>query len=327
MKAKPDNYVIGVDGGGTKTVAALADLAGRILKIGRAGSSSPRNVGIKRAAQNIAQAIKKAFKKGKNGRILSTFVGLPAVEEEYRSKKEEIKKEILKQKGISPILKGTLIIGSDQITAFRAGTKEKEGIMLIAGTGCAAHGWKGNRETKCTGWGWLADEGAAFWVGQKVFQAIFKELDGRGPKTLLTKMVFQKLKTKIKENLSSKIYSKNPTETIPLFSVFCDSVARKGDRVAKAILLEAARELALSLKTVIKKLDFKKQKFPVVLVGGMFKSKIVLDTVQKEVKKIAPGAQFIQPKKAPAIGAVRLAIEQLNGRDSKNKSKKPKENN
>jgi len=65
MRAEAKNYVIGVDGGGTKTVAALADLDGKILRIGRTGSSSPRNVGIKRAAQNIAQAIKKFLKKEK----------------------------------------------------------------------------------------------------------------------------------------------------------------------------------------------------------------------------------------------------------------------
>lgn len=312
MRAEAKNYVIGVDGGGTKTVAALADLDGKILRIGRTGSSSPRNVGIKRAAQNIAQAIKKVFKKGKNGRVLSTFVGLAAVEEEYKSKKGEIKKAILKQKGISPISKGKLMIGSDQITAFRAGTKEKNGIILIAGTGCVAHGWRKNQEAKCSGWGWLADEGAAFWVGQKVFQAVFKELDGRGPKTLLTKMVFKKLRVENKEGLSSKVYSKNPTEIIPVFSVFCDKIARRGDRVAREILVEAAKELSLSVKTVIKKLNLKREKFPVVLVGGMFKSKIILDNLKKEVKKLAPKAKFIQPKKEPVIGAVRLAIGQLN---------------
>lgn len=312
MEDRFENYVIGVDGGGTKTVAALADLDGKILKLGRTGPSSPRNVGIKRAAQNIAQAIKKVFKKGKSGRILSTFVGLPAVEEEYRNKKGEIKKALLKQKKISAILRGRVTIGSDQIVAFRSGTDERDGVLLIASTGCAAHGWKGEKEVKCTGWGWLADEGAAFWVGQKAFQAILKELDGRGPRTLLTKIVSQKLKVKTKEGLSAKIYSKNPTEILPLLSAFADNAARKGDKVSRGILTEAAKELALSTKTVMKKLKFKNQKFPIVLVGGMFKSNIILDTVRKEVKKIAPRAEFIRPKKEPARGAIKLAIERLN---------------
>ena len=69
--------------------------------------------------------------------------------------------------------------------------------------------------------------------------------------------------------------------------------------------------LTLAVKTVIKKLNFQKEKFPLILVGSMFKSKIVLDTVKKEVRKIAPKTEFIRPKKEPAIGAIKLAIEQI----------------
>jgi len=43
----------------------------------------------------------------------------------------------------------------------------------------------------------------------------------------------------------------------------------------------------------------------------LFKSKIVLNTVKREIKKFAPKVQFIQPNDAPVIGAVKLAIENL----------------
>ncbi len=357
MKDKSGDYVIGVDGGGTKTIAALADLKGKILKIGKAGPSNPRNVGIKKTSENIAQAIKKVLKKRKAEKILSTFIGLAAVEEEYRSKKGEIKKELLRQKETSKILKGKLIIGSDQAVAFRSGANKKEGIILIAGTGTSCHGWRKGKDVKSSGWGYLADEGSAFWVGQKVFQTILKELDGRGPKTLLTKIVFQKLKTELplpkvekkefsltmearrkkspkfsspiknKENLLTKIYSKNPTEIIPLFSVFCDNAAKKGDGVAREILVEAAKELAFSVKIVIKKLNFKNQKFPLVLVGGMFESRIILETVKREIKKFAPKVKFIHSKKESVCGAVKLAIEYLDDRNFKSKTEKFKANN
>jgi len=76
-------------------------------------------------------------------------------------------------------------------------------------------------------------------------------------------------------------------------------------------LIETGKELALSTKTVIKKLNFQKVKFPLVLVGSMFNSKTVLDTLKKEVKKLAPRVNFIRPKVEPVIGAVKLAIEQV----------------
>jgi len=317
-------YVIGVDGGGTTTTAALADLKGKILNIGESGYSSPRNVGIEMTAANIAKGIGKVLPKDKKIKILSTFTGLPAVEEEFKSKKDKIKKELLKYKEVSPIFQGKIIIGSDQIVAFCSGTEKKDGVLLIAGTGGVVHGWKGKKEAKASGWGWLADEGSAFWTGQKVIQAILKNIDGRGKKTLLTKLVFQKLKVKTIEELLFKVYSKNFKKTIPSFSIFCDTASKGGDEIAKEIMLEAGKELALAGKTIIRKLNFQKIEFPLVLVGGMFKSKIPLETVKKEIKKIAPKAEFIQPKEEPIVGAIKLAIEQVkkNNENFKNKSKK-----
>jgi len=325
------NYVIGVDGGGTKTEVALADLEGKILKLARTGPSSPRNVGIGKGAENIAQAIKKV-KMGRKVDLI--FVGLAAIEEEYKFEKEKIKREILKK---LRDFKGKLIIDSDQIVAFRSGTKEKNGIVLISGTGCVCHGWRrlkptqgrgvslresalrpdhppasrAPKEAKVSGWGWLNDEGSGFWAGQKGFQAILKELDGRGPKTLITKLIFKEWKSKNKENLLKKIYSRDSIRQISLMSGSIDRAAEKGDKIAKNIMAEAGKELALAVKTVIKKLNFEKEKFPLVLVGRMFKSKIVLETAKMEIKKLAPKIQFIQPKENPVVGAVKLAIENL----------------
>jgi len=313
MRTKSSSpYVIGVDGGGTKTVAALANLKGQILAKHQADSSHPRNIGIKKAIENLAQAIEKVLVKIKGDKkILSTFLGLPAMEEEFKFKKDIIKRELLKRKKISPIFKGKLIIGSDQLIGFRSGTNEKDGIVLISGSGCVCHGWRGKKEAKVCGWGYLSEMGSGFWIGQRALQAIWKDLDERGPKTLVTKLVFQKLKIKNKEDLIRKIYSRNPSEAILPLSVLVDKASRNGDKIAKNILVEAGKELVLSTNTVIKKLNFQDQKFPVVLIGSVFKSKVVLDTVKEEIKKLAPKAQFIRPKQEPVIGAVKLAIEQL----------------
>ncbi len=313
MFLKNQKYVIGVDGGGTKTIAALADLNGKILKIAKSGSSNPRNVGVKTAIENITKAVSNILPKNKKIRIASIFIGLPAVEEEFGLKIKEIRKEILKQKRISRVLKGKTLIGSDQLIAFRAGTDKKEGIVLIAGTGCVAHGWKEKREYKTSGWGWLADEGSAFWIGQRVFQAVLKDLDGRGPKTLLKDFTFRKFRIK-KRNinlLNQKIYSQNFIETVSSLSFTCNLAAKKGDKVAKDILSEAGKELALSIKVIIKKLNFFKTKFPLVLVGSVLKSKIILDILKKEIKKIAPKVEFTIPKEEAVAGAVKLAIEEL----------------
>lgn len=321
MKRKNNQYVIGVDGGGSKTVAVLANLEGKILARAQTGSASPRNVGLSEAMANVAKAIEKVLKRNK--KVSSVFLGLPCLEEEFKNKKGKIKKELLKHKEISSIFKGKVIIGSDQLVGFRSGTDKKEGMVLIAGSGSVLHGWSGKKEIKISGWGYLTEKGSAFWIGQKGLIALWEELDGLGPKTLITKLIFKKLKIKNKEELIEKVYSKNLIKNILSFSVLVDEAAEKKDKVAKNILIEAAKELALFVKIAIKKLNLPRskknlledkpnEKIPLVLIGGMFKSKIILREFKKEVKKFAPKIEFILPKKEPVIGAVKLAIEKLN---------------
>jgi N-acetylglucosamine kinase-like BadF-type ATPase len=301
LKGDKNGYVIGIDGGGTKTEVALADSRGRILNLTKTGPSSPRNLGIEKTAENLAEVINKI--KGSK-KINLIFIGLPAVEEEYKNKKEEIKREILKR---LKNFDGKLIVESDQLVAFSSGTGEKDGIVLISGTGCVCHGWWGDKEAKASGWGWLADEGSGFWVGQKGFQAILKELDDRRPKTLITKLLFNEWGLKNQDDLLNKIYLNYSIRQISLISKIVDKAANKGDKIAKSIMEETVKELAISAITVIKKLSFQKQKFPIVLVGGIFNSK----TFKKEVKKIAKKIKFLKPKNSPVIGAVKLAIGNL----------------
>jgi len=313
MSPENNNYVIGVDGGGTKTIVGLSDLNGRILKTEKSGSSNPRNIGVKRAVENVVKGIKSILPKNKKAKILSTFIGLPAVEEELRPKIQEIQKELLTEKRISKAIRGKVVFGSDQLIAFKSGTDKKEGIVLIAGTGCVAHGWDGKREYKASGWGWLADEGSAFWIGQKILQAVLKSLDGRGPKTSLKSFIFHRFRLKAQNPnlLNQKVYSQNFIEVVASLSSICNLADKKGDKLAKDILIEAGKELTLPIKAVVKKLNFSKEKFPLVLVGGVLKSNTVLKTLKKEIKKVAPGVEFIIPKKEPVVGAVKLAIEEL----------------
>ncbi len=298
-------YVIGIDGGGTKTEVALADLKGKILNLIKTGSTSPRNLGIEKTAENLAEAINKI--KGSK-KVDLIFIGLPAVEEEYKNKKEEIKREILKR---LKDFDGKIIIDSDQMIAFRSGTDKKDGIVLIAGTGCVCRGWRGDTDAKASGWGWLADEGSGFWTGQKGFQAVLREIDGRGQKTLITKIIFNELKLKNKNDLLNKIYLNFSIRQLSLISKLVDKAANKGDKMAKLIMEAAGRELALSAIVVIKKLNFQKKEFPLVLVGGMFDSKITFRTFIKEVKKMAKKAKSIKSKKSPVVGAIKLALEKL----------------
>ncbi len=308
MKKLKEKFIAAVDGGGTKTLTVISDLNKNIIGQGISGPSSPRNVGIDRSVDSIVDSIVLALG-SKDIELEMVFTGLASLAEEFQDKTQELEKKIKSK--LKGILKGKVIVVSDQIVAFASGTDKKEGVIVISGTGSVARGWKGEKDVKVSGWGWLADEGSAFWVGQKVYSTTMRSIDGRQKKSLLVDMVIKELKIKDVVDYNKKIYNNNLTEIIPQLSIIADKASLEGDKLAIDIFKEAGRELALSANTVINKLDFNKE-FPLVLVGGMFKSKYLLASFKKEVKKQNPLADIIVSKNDPVFGAVKSAIEQIN---------------
>lgn len=303
-------FVIGVDGGGTKTAAVLADMNGKIIARAVSGGSSVRNFGIKLAVENVTKAIYDLIKRRKNIKIVCTFIGLPAMEEEYKNKKSAIIKELKKQKKIAPIFKGKIVISSDQLVAFRAGSCSEDGIVAIAGTGSATHGWNGKKEFLANNKGWLASKGSGVWIGAQVAQAIAEDLEGRGPKTILGDMVFRKLKFKSINDFLKFIYQ-NPTANLPHLEPICDHAANRKDKVAQGILIAAGIEIAKSVVAVAKNLDFYEQ-VPLVFAGGVYKSRWVADTAANEIERRYPKKFDFVFIDDPVVGAVRLALEMAN---------------
>ena len=311
-KVNNQDFVIGVDGGGTKTAVALADMEGKIVSRFISGISHPRNVGIKKAAKSITEGIAGVLKGKRNAKVISTFIGLPAMEEEFKGRKAEIIRELKKNKKIAVIFKGRVEIGSDQRVAFRSGANGHDGIVAIAGTGCAVHGWNGSREDKVNGWGWLADEGSAFWIGRKTFQAILKSYDGRVADTILEKTALKNLKLKSLDKLVDFVYADFASNIPKLFRV-CDDAAMAGDKVAREILIAAGKEISLSVREVAAKLIFAEQ-VPLVLVGGAYLSRWVADTAMNEIERYYPGKFDFVISGDPVMGAVKLALEARNSK-------------
>ncbi len=301
--------MIGVDAGGTKTLAVLADGNGKILKEEKGGPANLRNIGIDKACENVSAAIAKLLVSKKSANVVSTYIGFPAMAEEYKKRGGEILKQLAKNKKIKAIFKGVVNVASDQFVAYRAGNDSRDGIVAIAGTGCVVRGWHGQKEVKVSGWGWLSNEGSAFWIGKKVFLAILRNYDGRGEKTMLTEMIFKEFRLKNIDGLMAFVY-KNPTLNLPPFALVCNEAAKANDGIASQILHDAGKEIALSVLAAAKQLDFSIGfKIPLVAVGGVFKSPLAYYAFEVNLKKEEWLDFIISKPDMPVIGAVKLALE------------------
>ncbi|MDD4062574.1 MAG: BadF/BadG/BcrA/BcrD ATPase family protein [Candidatus Pacebacteria bacterium] len=302
LSKKINSIIVGVDGGGTKTEALVSDLSLNILGQGLSGPSNPRNVDMLTAVENISSSVSAALK-SVSGIPKYIVIGLPAIKEEYSSGTANFKKELFKRGVFKKVSRNNVHIVSDQEIAFCSGTDERDGILAIAGTGAVVRGWKSKKDIKVSGWGYFSDEGSAFWVGIRAYQAITRAFDGRGKKTEITRNAKKVFKFKNAIELNRIVYS-DFKNVIPALSIAVDSSAKIGDSVAMEILKDGAKELALGVNLITDKFKFKKE-FPVVIVGGMFNSVIFKNTFQASVKD--KNARFVSPSVAPAIGALKIA--------------------
>ena len=185
---------LGVDGGGTKTLAWVGktDPAGNVVVLGKgvAGSSNQVAVGADQALENLQKSVDLACTQARIAPAelgVGVFALAGSANEAARSKILEFVETRLQ------ISKSQLI--HDGQAVLQAGTPDGWGLALVAGTGAVAFGQNLAGEIAVVGgWGyWFGDEGSAYWLGQQALRAISQASDGRGPSTKLTERVSDSL--------------------------------------------------------------------------------------------------------------------------------------
>jgi len=307
------NFLLGVDGGGTRTVALIADEQGRLVGRGETDGSSYKSVGIEKSRRELEQAVDKALQKVEQHitRFSDVCFGMAGCD--TRRDFETYKKIIQKSKVALFIKKTKLLICNDTHIALAAGTDKDYGIVIVAGTGSNCYGRNPQgEESSCGGMDWLlSDEGSAFDLGVKALKAVLWEYDGRGEATLLTPIILKNLGKKDILELVDWVYQP-PFEKKRLASLALsvDVAFSQKDKVANKIVSESAESLVLMGKTVIKRLGLAGKEFDFILSGGMFKlGEDFINQITSSLKNAAPFAHFIVLKKEPAWGALRLALK------------------
>jgi len=295
-------FLLGVDGGGTKMLGALARTDGTIIKTTKTGPASYHAVGIEAVEKNLRDLLDQLA--GKNLHDLKAcclgFAGCG------RPSDYEVLNPMLNRIGI---LEKTYLTG-DMAIGLMGGTLEPKGIVVIAGTGSIVYGIGDDGVAKrAGGYGqWFADEGSGFRIGHKGLYAIMKASDGRIKPVSFEKPVLDMLGLKAPNDLILWATNKNKEGTIKTdiatVAPFVIKAAEKGDKTAKEILKEEIEEIALAVKTVLKGLKYKKMP-KVVLVGGVVESNpSYFRAMKTAIKKAVPGIDVNAPKSAPAVGAV-----------------------
>ena len=296
---KRSKYILGIDGGGTKTELAIADEAGNIITKGYSGPSNWTTTPRKVTEGNIIEGIEAVLRETPNIRLELIVAGIAGV-----SKREDEAKDFFLSLGFSE----RVIVTSDAHIALIGAVLDMEGIIVIAGTGSIGYGRRNNIETRSGGWGYLlGDEGSAYDVGRKGIIASLKSYDGRGEKTILLD-TFQEYMGPGDMEVLVKIMYQRPQDIISGFARYVVKGAEEKDGVALKILNDAAYELSLLGISVAKKLNYSnKDTFNIAYTGGFFNAgEIVLEPFIRNIKEVFPKCNIFKSKSSPVVGAILL---------------------
>jgi N-acetylglucosamine kinase-like BadF-type ATPase len=300
-------YVVGVDGGGTKTTAAVvgADLG----KVGEAttGPSNGRSVGTDTASANIAEAIGAALR---NSDVALADVGVICM----CLAGFDTDLDVPVPRGAMRVLgyQGPAIMENDVVGAWAGATEVNPGIVVVAGTGATALGMNARGELwRTDGWDYiLGDAGSGFAIGQSGIRAAMQALDGRAAPTRLVRELADAYGVHNAEEMRRLVDSTHFGKfEIARFATHVAACADDGDVAAQAILQQAGHDLAADALAIIRLLGMSGDAFPVATVGGVFKSvSWVIPPFQQAIARVAPQASFRAPLHPPEVGAAILAL-------------------
>ncbi len=307
----PDHagFVIGVDGGGTKTLAWLASCNdSEAVPVGRgiSGPSNPQAVGLETAQQNILTAIQRAFADAELPPVplAAACLALAGVG------REPIRREMLDwAEGVAMARHVRVVHDAQAVLA--AGTRDGTGIAVICGTGSFAYGeGPSGTHARCGGWGYLfGDEGSGFQIGCAALRAIARAADGRGRSTSLTNLMLRHLQLTEPAQLIPAIYSASSARcAIAALTPVVFQAAADGDSVAEEIRADGAEEVSQLIRGITRQLEFAHGQYDLALTGGVFGhqpawGELIVRILEQQ--RCAPRATHIVSD--PVAGAVVLA--------------------
>jgi glucosamine kinase len=299
-------YYVGIDGGGTKTRAVLADETTVLAKSMTGGSNMVR-LGEAQTREAVHAAVRQicASAKISPSQIRAICIGAAgAARSEISAKLRSILSELIPDPALVEIE-----ITSDTEIALEAAFGAGPGVVAISGTGSIVYGRDAaGHSARAGGWGFaLSDEGSGHWIGRRAVSAVLSAQDAQRD-TSLTAMVLDVWKLTSIEELVQNANS-TPSPDFPRLFPVVLRAANEADPVALDLLTEAGTHLAELAAMVIRRLAPSAPKsLPVAMTGSVFRqSAIVRKVFYNQLTASFPGIAVHEEFVDPVLGALARA--------------------
>jgi N-acetylmuramic acid 6-phosphate etherase len=308
-----DNLYLGIDGGGTRTVALLARVGaeqGRkwaLLGRGEAGPSNLQSAGADAALAALDEAVNRAFASAGLGRrpAAAACLGLAGA---GRADDQAVIREWAGQVRLA----GTIVVQGDTPMLVAAGTPDGWGVAVVAGTGSMAFAQDPDgRTARAGGWGYLlGDEGSGYALAIDALRAIAQAADRRQPSTDLTQRLLAHLGLARPEELIGVVYRGGLDRAgLAALAPLVLEAAADGDPLADGIVSYGAAQLAVAVAGAACQLNLQHAPLPLALGGGVllgspyYRERVLRSLTSQEIH-----AEPVTLVHEPAEGAIRLAM-------------------
>ena len=294
-------YYLGIDGGGTRTTAAISDEKGNVIFKAVGKSINFYSVGMEKARENLKNVINDIYKNIGEIEFDSAFIGCSALDNEASNET------------ITALCDGVIIakkigMNSDVYVALASSGEDKCRIVAICGTGSIVTGIDENCNIKTKGgWGHIfGDEGSAYSIAVNALKASAMLYD-EGNITPLVKKAEEFFGVEDLRAAIDKIYSPETTKDILAgFSTKVGEIAEE-DFVAKTVIVNEAHFFS---KTVLALLNEMKNCTLLSLYGGVFQNnELFKKSFIDDIKEFHSDLKIEMLTLPPEEGALKIARE------------------
>lgn len=290
---------LGIEGGGTRTVALLTDTRGTLIQRVETGPANWRLVG----PDGLLKQLRQLARQFPNP--VAVAIGLAGVRgDDDRVKVRQVAAHVWPDIPIHTC--------HDLETALWAagGSPEKmPRVIVLSGTGSCCYGRSPAGQTvKIGGWGHiLGDKGSGYEVGLRALKAVVFYLDRDGAWTRLGRRILRATQLNDPEQLIAWVQSASKDQ-IAALAVEVFASAKERDAIARDILVGAAHVLAKDAVACAKRLAPKRGPVEFVFAGSVLQKQPKFAAhVRRAIKAHWPAARFTKLTRESAWGAVELA--------------------
>lgn len=294
-------YYLGIDGGGTRTTAAVSDENGNIICKATGKTINFYSVGMESSRNNLAELMSRVYGEIGNTVFESAFVGCSALDNKAEN-------------DVTEALCGGIInskkteMNSDAYVALFSGDSRVSRCVVICGTGSMVIGIDSRGKTAVKG-GWghvIGDGGSAYSIAVNALSEAVYLFDENRFNEPLVKSASEFFKTDDLRKIIDTVYSENTTKDI--IADFARSVAAlcaQGDEKALKILTDECKKLVRTVSSLVDEIEDCRV---IYLYGGVFQhNEIFRDMFTKLIGEKYPTVKTELLTVTPEEGALKIA--------------------